>query len=137
MDEAALANAAPEMRRLAEVIVPLLLVGQDERLEALRTQWAAATQSISGASGCGFFLDISVPADVPRVEAPDQGGGNAQIPVAGAEQPSGCVLYLVDGALRCLEVYNVIAWTAPLAFGAPMHVEPIVLQPGAAATTPN
>jgi len=137
MDEAALASAAPEMRRLAEALVPLLLVGPDERLEELRIQWAASTRSISDASSCGFFLEISVPADVPRIKAPDLGGGDALIPVVGDEQPSGCILYLVDGALSYLEVYNFVAWEVPPVFGTPTHVEPIVLQPGAAATTPN
>ena len=137
MDEAALASATPEMRRIAEALVPLLLSGTDERLEALRTQWAAAEKSISGASPSGFFLDIAVPPDAPRVDVPNQGGGDAQIPVTGFEQPSGCILYLVDGALSHLEVYNVVAWQAPLSFGTPTQIQPIVLQPGAVATTPN
>jgi hypothetical protein len=137
MDEAALADAVPQMRRLAEELVPLLLVGPDERLVALRVQWAASTRRIAGASSCGFFLEISVPAEVPRIKAPDFGGGDALIPVAGDEQPSGCILYLVDGALSYLEVYNFVAWVVPPVFGTPTQVEPIVLQPGAAATTPN
>jgi len=137
MEEAALASAVPEMRRLAEAVVPLLLAGPDERLNVLRAQWTASTKSIFSASSCGFFLDISVPADVPRVKARNQGGGSALIPVAGSEHPSGCILYLVDGALSYLEVYNAVPWASPLVFGVPRQVEPIILQPGAAAAAPN
>lgn len=121
--------AAQEMLRLARELIPVLLQGEDPRLETLREQWQVATVTISDASPCGFYADISVLPQVPRVEAASQGGGNAVIPVQGCEQPAGCVLYVMDGALHFLEVYNVIAWEEPPVFGPPQNVEPFVFGP--------
>jgi hypothetical protein len=128
MEESDLAVAVPEMQRLTRELMPMLLQGNDPRLEILRAQWQAAALSISNASSCGFYADILVPPKAPRVDAPSQGGGNATIPVQGYDQPAGCILYVVDGALQFLEVYNVIAWDRPPVFERPTHVEPFVFK---------
>src|SRR4249919_939894 len=123
MEESDLAIAVPEMLRLARELVPLLLQGDDPRLETLRRQWQVATISISSPSSCGFYADVSLPLDAPLIAAPNQGSGNAEIPVLGADQPAGCILYVVDGRLHFLEVYNVVEWAVAPSFGRPHCIE--------------
>ena len=134
MEETDLAAAVPEMQRLARELIPLLLQGQDLRLELLRDQWAAATCTISNASPCGFYADIFVPPEILRIDTLSQGAGDAVIPVQGCDQPAGCVLYVVDGALQFLEVYNVVPWEWPPVFEQPTHVEPFVFKATVGAT---
>lgn len=117
------------MRRIAETLVPLLLVGDDVRLEVLRRQWQLAEKRLSDASDCGFYLDIAVPADAPRLDVPDQCGGDAVIPVAGDDLPAGCVLYVVEGALSYLEVYSATSWDVEPVFGAPTQIQPLRVRP--------
>ena len=116
-----------EMLRISRELVPLLLQGDDPQLKVLSDQWRAATISISEPSTSGFYADISVPSGVPLVSAPDQGGGNAEIPVIGEQLPAGCVLYIVNGQLKFLEVYTAVDWQAPPSFGQPAQVEPLQL----------
>jgi hypothetical protein len=115
------------MRMLADTLVPRLLEGDDPRLDTLRTQWRAAAIRIVSPSPFGFHVDIAVPAELPRIAAPDQSGGNAVIPVEGIASPAGCVLSIVDGALACLEVYALEDWGTSPRFGAPGHVRPLAL----------
>ncbi|RYD83389.1 MAG: hypothetical protein EOP84_07930 [Verrucomicrobiaceae bacterium] len=118
-----------EMLRISQVLVPLLLHGDDPELEILRNQWRTANLSISFPSASGFYADISVQRDTPTAAAANQGGGNAEIPVKDETHPAGCVLYVVDGRLKFLEVYTVVDWGAPPIFGLPSHVEPLQLAP--------
>ena len=124
MVETEMATKIQEMQRLAQELMPMLLQGDDPRLGLLRQQWLVATVSISNASSSGFYVDIVIPSDASRVDAPDQGGGNAVIPVNGYDQPAGCILYIADGALHFLEVYNFTAWETPPHFGPPSYIEP-------------
>ncbi len=124
MDESELAVAAPEMLRLTRELMPLLLQGDDPRLEVLRHQWQVATVSISNPSSWGFYADISLPPDAPQVSSPDHGGGNVEITVLGADQPAGCILYIAGGHLHFLEVYNAVEWTAAPSFGRLRSIEP-------------
>lgn len=119
---------ADAMRILAEILVPQLLEGDDPRLDTLRAQWCAAAIRIVSPSPVGFYADIAVPPELPRIAAPDQSGGNAVIPVEGIASPAGCVLSVVDGALACLEVYAVEDWGSSPRFGAPGHVRPFALR---------
>lgn len=98
----------------------MLLEGEDARLKTLLLQWQTANVTISEASSCGFYADIAILPEAPRVQAASLCGGNAVIPVLGCREPSGCVLYVDDGALHFLEVYNVVAWEQPPVFG-PVH----------------
>jgi hypothetical protein len=117
MDDLEMAAAVPEMLRLARELVPMLLEGEDARLKTLLLQWQTANVTISAASSCGFYADIAVLPDTPRVQAASLCGGNAVIPVLGCREPAGCVLYVADGALHFLEVYNVVAWEKLPVFG--------------------
>ena len=121
--------ATAEMLRISRALVPLLLQGDDPQLEILRNQWRTSNLSISSPSAWGFYADISVPQDTPIAAAANQGGGNAEIPVNSEIHPAGCVLYIVDGRLKFLEVYTAVAWEAAPLFGLPSHVEPLQLAP--------
>ena len=121
--------ATAEMLRISQALVPLLLQGDDPELEILRNQWRTSNLSISFPSASGFYADISVQQDTPIAAAANQGGGNAEIPVKGETHPAGCVLYVVDGRLKFLEVYTAVDWEAPPIFGLPSHVEPLQLAP--------
>jgi len=134
MVETELAATIKEMQRLAQELIPILLQGDDPRLELLRQQWQVATVTISNASSSGFFADISIPPGASRADVLDQGGGNAVIPVKGYDQPAGCILYIADGALHFLEVYNFMAWETPPHFGPPSHVEPLAFSAPASTT---
>jgi hypothetical protein len=126
-DDEPVVPGSEAMRLLAETLVPLLLEGDDPRLDALRAQWRAAAIRILSPSSFGFHADIAVPAGLPRIAAPDQSGGNATIPIEGIASPAGCVLSIVDGALACLEVYVVEDWGPSPRFGVPGHVRPLAL----------
>ena len=133
MVETELTTKIQEMQRLAQELIPMLLQGDDPRLELLRQQWLVATVTISNASSSGFYLDIAIPSGASRVDAQDQCGGNAVIPVNGYDQPAGCILYIADGALHFLEVYNFTAWETPPHFGPPSHVQPFAFAAPATA----
>jgi|LakWasMe79_HOW10_FD_contig_123_3429_length_884_multi_13_in_2_out_1_1 hypothetical protein len=126
MEDNELAAAIPEMLRLAHELIPMLLQGEDPRMQILQQQWPLATVTISQPSPCGFYADISVPREAPRVVAPSQCSGNADIPVHGCNEPAGCILYVVDGSLQFLEVYNVIDWSEPPVFEHPQNVQAFV-----------
>ena len=121
-------TAIAEMLRISNALVPLLLEGDDPQLEILRNQWRTSNLSISSPSAWGFYADIVVPQEAP-IAAANQCGGNAEIPVNGEKQPAGCVLYVVDGRLKFLEVYTTIDWETPPIFGLPSHVEPLQIAP--------
>ena len=128
MDDLEMAAAVPEMRRLARELIPMLLEGEDARLKTLLLQWQTANMTISAASSCGFYADIAVLPEAPRVQAASLCGGNAVIPVLDCQEPAGCVLYVVDGALHFLEVYSVVAWEKPPLFGPPQDVQPFAFR---------
>lgn len=111
------------MQRIARELIPMLLEGEDARLKTLLLQWQTANVTIDAASCWGFYADIAVRPEVLRVQAVSLCGGNAVIPVLGCREPAGCVLYVVDGALDFLEVYNVLAWENPPVFGPAQDVQ--------------
>ncbi len=113
------------MRRLARELIPMLLEGEDVRLKTLLLQWQTADVTIDAVSSWGFYADIAVRPEAPRVQAVSLCGGNAVIPVLGCQEPAGCVLYVVDGALHFLEVYNVAAWEKPPVFGLARDIQPL------------
>lgn len=123
MEDPAMA-AVPEMHRLARELIPALLEGEDPRLKTLLLQWQTANVTIDAASSWGSYADIAVQPEAPRVQAMSLCGGDAVIPVLDCREPAGCVLYVVDGALHCLEVYSVVEWERPPVFGPARHVQP-------------
>jgi len=118
MDQATLATAEPEMLRLANEVIPMILSGEGALLDAARNQWALASVQLSEAGSHGFYLNISVPPEAPRL--PGGGFGEAHVETRG--EPVWCILYAFGDVLAFLEVANVIDWEVAPQFGPPKVV---------------
>lgn len=114
---------ADEMARLVAVLMPHVLSGDDVRLATLRQQWAMASVEVRDGSPCGLYAHFMIPPSAARVGRVSGRGGIAEIPVQGCHLHAGYVLYVPDGALAFLEVYNFEEWPGPPFFGAPRAVE--------------
>src|SRR5262245_39448142 len=86
--------------------MPLLLQGEHPTLGILREQFSRANIGAIRLSGVGFFADIVVPPDAPRVDPPRIVGGDARIELSGVEHGAACVLFVSDGHLSMLEGYT-------------------------------
>lgn len=79
-------------------------------------------------SGAGFFTQLSVPFDVPRLlPGPKRMViGDVYAEVAGLEHPVGFLLFVDDGALNFLECFIVDDWwpESP-ALRRPYYVHPV------------
>lgn len=73
----------------------------------LQRQLRRATVTKRENTGGGFFTDIAVPEDVPRVECPKELGYATHARVEGLEHGLGFALVMEDGMLHLLEGY---AW---------------------------
>ena len=86
---------------------------------ALQRQLDRATVTKRENTGGGFFTDIDVPDDAPRVECPNVLGYATHARVAGLEHGLGFALLMKDGRLRLLDGH---AWgpesTASLDLGS-------------------
>src|SRR5262245_59147189 len=91
---------------LVDRLVPLLIQGDHPALAALRQQLPRARVSQVEMTGVGFYIDFEVPADVPLTEPANFAGGCAEIRLAGAEYPAGCVLFVRGGRQATLEGYT-------------------------------
>ena len=95
----------PEALALVRRLMPMLLAGAHPALAALRTQYARARVSRLDWTGVGFFALFDVPDDVPLADPPRIAGGDAVIKLAGVPHGAGCVLFVSEGRLECLEGY--------------------------------
>ena len=77
-----------------------------ERVEepALQRQCSAVEPVLREFTGCGFFTSLRVNAEVPRSHH-DRTLGGPCIESPELEAGGGCVLFLENGYLDCLEVY--------------------------------
>jgi hypothetical protein len=75
----------------------------------LQRQLHCATVAKRENTGGGFFTDIAVAEDVPRVECPKVLGYATHARIEGLEHGLGFVLFMEDGKLYLLEGY---AWGA-------------------------
>ena len=91
---------------LADRLVPLLIRGDHPALAALRQQLPRARVNQVEMTGVGFYIDFEVPADVALTEPANFAGGHAEIGLAGADYPAGCVLFVRNGRLATLEGYT-------------------------------
>ena len=98
------AGEAPRhLSDLVERLVPLLIRGGHPALKVLGEQWQRARIGTITLSGAGFFADIHVAPDAPRIDPPDFEGGDAYIEVEGVPHGAGCVLFVRGGYLSMLE----------------------------------
>ncbi|MCE5228207.1 hypothetical protein LLG95_01240 [bacterium] len=98
-------NAPREIIALAENLMPLLLSGEHPALKALRQQLQMAKIKDVEMTGHGFFLNYDVPDDAPRTNPANIAGGSAYIEVTGLPAGAGCVVFVENGKLSCLEGY--------------------------------
>ena len=96
----------PQIRALVERLLPLLVAGDHPTSPILRDQLRGARVGSIELSGTGFFADIEVAADAPRVVPPDFAGGDAKIQLDGLPVEAGCVLFVRGGHLSMLEGYT-------------------------------
>jgi len=99
------ADAPHEMLGLIERLMRLLLTGGDPLCSVLRAQYEVSQVVDVDLTHVGFFANFDVPADVARSSPPDFVGGNAFIDLEGVQHGAGCVLFVRDGVLSCLEGY--------------------------------
>lgn len=123
--------AAPEeIVALVGRLVPQLVSGDDPALIALQEQFRVATIAEVEMTGCGFYVDFSIPSDAPRTTPLNFAGGNAEIVLERAPLGAGCVLFVKDGRLATLEGYTFgDEWAEGARVLAVKNVQPIVPKP--------
>jgi hypothetical protein len=89
-------------------VMDLLLDGDLPVLRTLREQYKRATVTSRDYSGVGVFTEFSVPAEVARVTPPNFTISDVGYELAGVQNGGGVVLFVRDGALAMLELFN---WT--------------------------
>ena len=77
--------------------------------DTLRRQLAAATVEKRKYTGCGFFVDLSVPASLPRLQDDELKAGRVlggpYLNAPGLEHGGGSLLFIKDGVADFLELY--------------------------------
>jgi hypothetical protein len=99
-------RAPPAILKLVKELLPLLVEGDHPALIALQHQCRVVQIGTVEVDDGGFFADLIVPPDAPLADPPNFSGGDANITVSGFEYPVGCVLFVRDGRLSLLDVYN-------------------------------
>lgn len=108
-------------------VLEMLLAGDKPELAVFRAQLSFATVASREFTGVGFFTDLAVPAELPRVR------GRARLvlsdlyaEVSGLEHDAGFVLFVTDGAIATLECYIVDdRWPDDAIILRPYYVRPV------------
>ena len=100
------AEGPPHIKALVKRLLPLLVAGDHPASLILREQLRGARVGAIELSGTGFFADIEVAADAPKVAPPEFAGGDAKIRLDGLPVEAGCVLFVRGGYLSMLEGYT-------------------------------
>ena len=89
-------------------VMELLLAGDDPTLTVLRDQFHAANVTGRMLTGVGFFLDFSVPPDVPRLQGQTLAYhlGDVAAEIEGLKHGAGFVLHVRHGEIACLEGFS-------------------------------
>jgi len=99
---------APTLGPFERQILDFLLAGDLAPLPGLRTQLAHASVIERKYTGVGVFTDMKVPSDIPSVQPANFELGDASYELDGVQDGGGVVLFVRDGRLTTLEVFN---WT--------------------------
>jgi hypothetical protein len=99
-------EAPSALRNLVEKLLPPLLANSDPDSEVLRSQLRRAQVGRIELTGVGLSAHIQLPADVPRTATRSLTGGSAILQLAGLQRGAGCVLFVRDGLLSCLECFT-------------------------------
>ncbi len=95
------------MPPLAASALGLLLDGDDQVLQILRTQLNMARAGMVEYSGSGFFLEFELPHEVPSVPGESTFSfGDVVAQVEGWENGAGFVVFVRAGRLHMLEGYS-------------------------------
>ncbi len=99
-------NMPPSVRAVVQAVLPRLLDGRHPALAALREQLLRATIESVELTGAGFFADLIVPTDAPLADPPNLVGGDAELSISELPHGAGCVLFVENGRLSCLEGFT-------------------------------
>lgn len=94
-----------DIEALVGLIVPRLLQGDDAALGVLRDHYAGATIREVRLTRVGAFVEFDVPDDLPRVVPESITGGSAFLEIVGLAYGAGCVVFVREGRLDCLELF--------------------------------
>mgnify|MGYP000035322046 CR=1 FL=1 len=93
---------------LVDALLPGLLEGEDPDLRVLRDQYRVATAESVEWTGHGFFLTFVLPVNATLTKRSSLAGGGARIELDGNPDAAGCVLFVNDHRLDCLECYRFV-----------------------------
>lgn len=100
-------SPTPEQLKLEEVIMRMLLEGDDPVLEDLRLQHQAATATSHDYTGVGFFTDLMVPNELSLKKGRmDFEITDVHAILKGLESEVSFVLFIRDGRLNLLEGFT-------------------------------
>jgi hypothetical protein len=88
-----------------KTVMSALLAGDDPMLDALRTQYAAATVRDREKTASGFVTRFEVPSSVPPIERKLLHLDDLQVQLAGAATPAETSVHVHNGRLRSLECF--------------------------------
>ena len=91
---------------MERAVLAKLLEGDFPLLDMLRLQLENCKVTGREMTGCGFFLNLAVPDDMPRSIGLDTQFGDVLAVLPGLENGAGFLLYLKDGLLDMLEGYS-------------------------------
>lgn len=94
------------VRILIAKLLPQLLEGEHPALVALQTQLRQASITRVEMTGSGFYVDFTIPTNLPLTVPADFEGGDAEIYLNGAEHTAGCVVFVRGGRLSMFEAYT-------------------------------
>jgi hypothetical protein len=96
----------PGTEALERQIMGMLLAGAHPTLVTLRQQYAVARVVHRDHSGVGVFTHFDVPTEAPRTEPANFSFGDLQFQLEGTENPGSGVLFVRNGCLKTLELWN-------------------------------
>ena len=93
--------------KLEDQVLQMLLRGEDECLAVLRQQAEQASVYFREMTGVGFFSEIQVPPEAPRITGrPSFTLGDVNGTAENVTHGLGFVLFVTEGALSMLEGYT-------------------------------
>lgn len=95
-----------ELSEFERGLMDALLAGDDPFLAQLRRQLQAATVKSRELTGCGFYIEFSVPESESRVDPPEFKIGDVQFEIDGLPNGGGAILHGERGELGTHEAYS-------------------------------
>ena len=96
------------MNEIEKRALEMLLAGENEALDVLRKQLKAAKVASRELTGVGFFTNLAVPPELPRLRNRQRlTMSDVYAEITGLPHDAGFVLFINDGAIECLECFIV------------------------------